>query len=62
VPCLASLGHLTADKRFAIAHPNFLTEASFIRNTLGKIAGYMWQNLEVNDHLILALKMKKDRC
>jgi len=37
LPCLASLGHLTADKRLRYASPKLPSATSFIRNPLGEI-------------------------
>jgi len=37
---LDPLGNITADKRFTTAHPSFLTEASFIHQTLSESAIY----------------------
>jgi hypothetical protein len=39
VPCLASLGHLTADKRQNFILPKVHSATSFIRKTLGDIFG-----------------------
>lgn len=39
VPCLAPLGHLTADKRLCYDSPKLPSATSFIRNTLGVIGG-----------------------
>ncbi|PIV69831.1 MAG: hypothetical protein COS08_03385 [Euryarchaeota archaeon CG01_land_8_20_14_3_00_38_12] len=38
LPCLASLGHLTADKRLRYAPPKFVSQTSFIRKPLYEIA------------------------
>jgi len=38
-PCLASLGHLTADKREIKDCPKLPSATSFIRKPLGKIRG-----------------------
>ena len=48
LPCLASLGHLTADKRFRFATPKLSSVTSFIPNTLGEIAKYLSSNVRKN--------------
>ena len=39
LPCLASLGHSTEDKRLRYASPKLPSATSFIRKTLSDIAG-----------------------
>jgi len=47
VPCLAPLGHLTADKRLRYASPKLPSTTSFIRNTLGDIAERFKKMLDI---------------
>ena len=49
LPCLAPLGHLTADKRLRYASPKLPSATSFIRDTLSEMLepalgrAYIWR-------------------